>query len=389
MGGVCAGLADHLSQQVWHVRLAFIGATFVGGAGIAAYLFLWALTPQTLAVPELRAAASAAGGATVPVLGGRRVSRESLRQLAVGAALVVLGAGLFAQHSGLNLRLGVLVPLLAVAVGAVLAWSQLDDAERDRWLARGGASRREGVVRLGLGVALATVGVVGPRHAGPRAGGPVGRGRRSGRGPRGGGAHRGAVGPPALAHLPRRAGRTCPRDRARRHRRAPARLGPADPRPDPAQGRRPRRGGPPRPRPGARAARLAVRRARAAPRRASPPPSPRWRTRSRTSTASPSSSSSPATGRWTSAAPRWSRRCARRCSTPCATRAAGLGLRRGRAGGGRGVRPRPRGRLRPRRGARRPARRPRVDHRPDGAPRRHRPGAPAGRRHRGRADACR
>jgi signal transduction histidine kinase/phage shock protein PspC (stress-responsive transcriptional regulator) len=160
VGGVCAGLADHLSQQVWHVRLAFIGATFLGGAGIAAYLFLWALTPQTLAVPEPRPAASAAGGATVPVLGGRRVSRESLRQLAVGAALVVLGAGLFAQQSGLNLRLGVLVPLLAVAVGAVLAWSQLDGAERDRWLARGGASRREGMVRLGLGVALATVGVV-------------------------------------------------------------------------------------------------------------------------------------------------------------------------------------------------------------------------------------
>jgi signal transduction histidine kinase/phage shock protein PspC (stress-responsive transcriptional regulator) len=155
-GGVCAGLADHLSQEVWHVRLAFVGATFLGGAGIAAYLFLWALTPQTLVSPVPRAAEDT----TVGTLAGRRISRETVRNLAVGAGLVVLGAALYVQQSGLNLRLGVLVPLLAVAVGAVLAWSQLDGAERDRWLARGEASRREGIVRLGLGVALATVGVV-------------------------------------------------------------------------------------------------------------------------------------------------------------------------------------------------------------------------------------
>ena len=46
------------------------------------------------------------------------------------------------------------------------------------------------------------------------------------------------------------------------------------------------------------------------------PPSP---TRSRTSTASRSRSSSPATGRWTTAGRRWSRRPARRCSTRCVT----------------------------------------------------------------------
>jgi signal transduction histidine kinase/phage shock protein PspC (stress-responsive transcriptional regulator) len=160
VGGVCAGLADHLSLQVWHVRLAFIGAAFLGGAGVVAYLFLWALTPQTLDLPAPRPVGTVSEDVTVPVLGGRRVSRETLRNLAVGAGLVLLGAGLYAQQSGLNLRLGVLVPLLAVAIGAVIAWSQLDGAERDRWLARGGGARREGLVRLALGIALATVGVV-------------------------------------------------------------------------------------------------------------------------------------------------------------------------------------------------------------------------------------
>ena len=160
VGGVCAGLADHLSQQVWHVRLAFVLATFLGGAGIVAYLFLWALTPQTLDVPSPRMTPEAAREVSLPILGGRRVPTGTLRSIAVGAGLVVLGAALYVQQTGLNLRLGVLVPILAVAVGAVLAWSQLDGAERDRWLARGGVSRREGLVRLGLGIALATVGVV-------------------------------------------------------------------------------------------------------------------------------------------------------------------------------------------------------------------------------------
>jgi len=54
----------------------------------------------------------------------------------------------------------VLIPLLTVACGAVLAWSQLDDTERGKWLARGGADRRAGLVRLGIGIALATIGVI-------------------------------------------------------------------------------------------------------------------------------------------------------------------------------------------------------------------------------------
>ena len=160
IGGVCAGLADHLSLRVRHVRLAFVVATCLGGAGIVAYLFLWALTPQTLDVPAPQPVGPVGRAGAVPEPGGRAVSGETLRNLAVGAGLVVLGAALYAQQAGLNLRLGVLVPVLAVAVGAVLAWSQLDGAERDRWLARSGASRREGMVRLGLGIALATVGVV-------------------------------------------------------------------------------------------------------------------------------------------------------------------------------------------------------------------------------------
>ena len=85
-----------------------------------------------------------------------------MRNLVVGLGLLLVGGVLFAQQHGVNLRLGVLIPLLTVAGGAVLAWSQLDDAERGRWLVadRGTDGRRAGLVRLGIGIALASVGVV-------------------------------------------------------------------------------------------------------------------------------------------------------------------------------------------------------------------------------------
>ena len=153
LGGVCAGLAEHLGLNVRHVRLAFILSCFAGGAGIVAYLFLWALTPQSLETTPV------AGADAVAV---SRPVNESVRNLMIGLGLLVLGGMLLAQQHGVNLRLGVLIPLLTVAGGAVLAWSKLDDAERGRWLVRdvGPGGRRAGLVRLGIGIALASIGAV-------------------------------------------------------------------------------------------------------------------------------------------------------------------------------------------------------------------------------------
>jgi len=151
IGGVCAGLAGHLGLDVRHVRLAFVLSSLVGGAGIVAYLFLWALTPQSQ---------EAGSALEVQVAGTGRPANEALRNLAVGLALLLVGVVLLAQQHGVNLRLGVLLPLLTVAGGAVLAWSQLDYAERGKWLVSGGMGRRAGLVRLGIGIALASIGVV-------------------------------------------------------------------------------------------------------------------------------------------------------------------------------------------------------------------------------------
>lgn len=45
LGGVCAGLAQHLDRPVATVRIVFVLLTLLGGAGALLYLWLWALTP--------------------------------------------------------------------------------------------------------------------------------------------------------------------------------------------------------------------------------------------------------------------------------------------------------------------------------------------------------
>ena len=153
IGGVCAGLAEHLGINVRYVRVAFVLACLGGGAGIVAYVFLWALTPQALETTAVAGADAVAGSPP---------ANESVRNLVVGLALLVVGLALYAQQRGVDLHLGVLIPLLTMAGGAVLAWSKLDDAERDRWLVQDMESggRRVGLLRLGIGIALASIGVV-------------------------------------------------------------------------------------------------------------------------------------------------------------------------------------------------------------------------------------
>ena len=146
----------------------------MGGAGIVAYLFLWALTPQSVqgqvegrdgrvpvdpARPEgpqqgVDAAAAGVDGAT------DEQTRDATRVLLVGGLLLLAGLVVVAQNAGFDLRLGFLVPLLVVAVGAVIAWSQLDEAQRGQWLGSSSGTRRFSAARLAFGGLLALVGLV-------------------------------------------------------------------------------------------------------------------------------------------------------------------------------------------------------------------------------------
>jgi phage shock protein PspC (stress-responsive transcriptional regulator) len=46
LAGVCAGIADYLAVDVTIIRVAFVVFTFLGGAGIPAYLACLLLIPE-------------------------------------------------------------------------------------------------------------------------------------------------------------------------------------------------------------------------------------------------------------------------------------------------------------------------------------------------------
>lgn len=177
--GVCAGLAEHLGWPVRVVRIAMVLSCFPTGAGLVAYVFLWALSPQTVAgtaasrrplghprgsgVPVDPAAPPVGGdpGLREPAVQAADTSdRESTRLLVGGGALLLVGVVVVAQNAGLNARLGLLAPLLVVAIGAVIAWSQLDDSQRGRWLGSENGARRFSIARLTFGAVLAVVGLI-------------------------------------------------------------------------------------------------------------------------------------------------------------------------------------------------------------------------------------
>ncbi|GAA4726301.1 ATP-binding protein [Pedococcus ginsenosidimutans] len=167
IAGVAAGLAQHLGWSVRWVRILFVVLSIPTGAGLVAYVFLWALTPLSRGgqvdgrrgpVDPADPAAVAGGRATgVPVL---EAERDATRVLLVGGLMLAVGLVVVAQNAGLNARLGILLPLLVVAAGAVLAWSQLDDRQRGRWLGAESGTRRFSAARLVFGGVLALAGLV-------------------------------------------------------------------------------------------------------------------------------------------------------------------------------------------------------------------------------------
>ena len=168
IAGVAAGLADHLGWPVWWVRAAFVLTSIPTGAGLVAYVFLWALSPQSRD-GVVRGGRRTIDPAAVPVAPSQvdpeearaeEGERDATRVLVVGGLVLLAGLVVIAQNAGFNARLGILVPLLVVAVGAVIAWSQLDEAQRGRWLGSEAGTRRFSAARFVFGGVLALAGLV-------------------------------------------------------------------------------------------------------------------------------------------------------------------------------------------------------------------------------------
>src|SRR5690242_18890812 len=155
IAGVAAGLAEHLGWSVWWVRAAFVLTSIPTGAGLVAYVFLWALSPQSRD-GVVRGGRRTMDPAAAPVASAvdpeeareEKGERDATRVLVVGGLVLLVGLVVVAQNAGFNARLGILVPLLVVAVGAVIAWSQLDEAQRGRWLGSESGTRRFSAARF-------------------------------------------------------------------------------------------------------------------------------------------------------------------------------------------------------------------------------------------------
>ncbi|WP_329609343.1 PspC domain-containing protein [Arthrobacter sp. ATA002] len=175
VAGVCSGLAGHLGWSVNLIRAAMVLLALSGGAGLVLYAWLWVLVPTAAEAangadagrsPRSAARSFAGQFSATPAGSGRGGSAPAWtkaaagRDILAGLALLAVAAVVIAQRFGADVNWRVLFPLGAIVAGAVLAWSQLDEARRAGLITRAGADRRTGVLRLAAGLLLVIVGVL-------------------------------------------------------------------------------------------------------------------------------------------------------------------------------------------------------------------------------------
>ncbi len=210
IAGVCAGLAVHLGLKPSWVRLGMVLLTLASGAGFLLYAWLWIFVPTAADVAARTARRngpaafmSTVGANTTPDAGAagdhpspssspssspsllspaagvgqdssrqrtarpfdpeswnERTLRAGRREVLLGTALLLVAAVLLVQLLGVDINWGFLVPIVVVATGAALAWSQLDEVRRARVMDRAGAGRAGGALRLLAGIVLVIAGVL-------------------------------------------------------------------------------------------------------------------------------------------------------------------------------------------------------------------------------------
>ncbi|GAA2163780.1 phage shock protein C (PspC) family protein [Humibacillus xanthopallidus] len=175
LAGVAAGLAAHLGLPVGWVRVAFVASSIPFGAGVVVYIFLWATMREEGSAATLSGmpSASSAVGATVvsstsaPAAGADpgagpgaipstvgsgvtgsssvsphphhgidlaglrswlRNSNQAVVITLLGVAALVAAAALWLGSAGFDVHAEVVVPVVAIVIGAIFFWSQLDDS---------------------------------------------------------------------------------------------------------------------------------------------------------------------------------------------------------------------------------------------------------------------
>jgi phage shock protein PspC (stress-responsive transcriptional regulator) len=138
LGGVAAGLADHLGVDVLLLRLVFALLVAAGGAGVLLYVGLWIFTPEE---PVAGPADTVGGDVGSP--GARAGPGEpaiDVPQLAAFAAVAV-GASVLVGLLGIGAGGWSVWPVVIAVVGGAVIWRQAGGDRRD-WLVSAGLRRR-------------------------------------------------------------------------------------------------------------------------------------------------------------------------------------------------------------------------------------------------------
>lgn len=143
IGGVAAGLADHLGLPLLPVRAFFVVSALLGGFGVMLYAALWALLP---AAPQQER--STPGGESATRTGKRPGRRGRVADKGPAIALLALGFGAVVLIDALTHSGAVIWPLMIGITGIALVWRQADQAQRERWIDSTG---RLDVVRMVFG----------------------------------------------------------------------------------------------------------------------------------------------------------------------------------------------------------------------------------------------
>ena len=139
LAGVAGGIAQRLAVDSVFVRVAFVVLGFAGGAGVAAYLLLWAVMDDPEAARERRLGD--------PVPNTRR---------AVAFGLQILGALVLLRAVGLWFGDVLVWPLTLAGLGSAVIWSRSGTGDRPLRLLSGGS----GAARTVVGMLLVTAGMV-------------------------------------------------------------------------------------------------------------------------------------------------------------------------------------------------------------------------------------
>jgi signal transduction histidine kinase/phage shock protein PspC (stress-responsive transcriptional regulator) len=154
--GVAAGLGERLAVDPVFVRAAFVALAAAGGAGMVAYLLLWAVSAE----PGTPAAQPEPARQRRPSPGPRR---------ALALWLQTLGALFMLRQAGWWFGDAVVWPVTLAALGSAIIWARSDDRERARLAKLAGGlpgtwqasvfSAPISPARLAVGAGLVAVGV--------------------------------------------------------------------------------------------------------------------------------------------------------------------------------------------------------------------------------------